>query len=466
MRRLMLALLLLAGHAAAQGLEPDAPAALASFPAAPTTRSLTLPPQYVLTGLPPPRWQGRTSTCVAWAVAYAAGTYFHRARLAEPGAALSPGFAYALGNGDARCLRPSRISAMLDSLRDVGALPLSEWAFDPGWCGRAPTPAERARAATWRIPGWATVPAADLQAARAQLAQNRPVVFALETGTAFGNHKGAGVFDTTESGPDRFGHAMVAVGYDDTKAAFRIQNSAGTDWGDGGQAWLSYRVWQEGVKAGYVITDAQSNAPSDPGAALLARIMAALPPEFALRRAGAEAETRSYVESRTHKAFARSGTGNATYRGSGFDQPGEARESVLERCQVAYGAPCTLVAENDQVRAAAKPEATSMPRATYAGTYDPALVPGRPEQRAAREVQEYGKAANPKAMAWHHVIGAFAVVGAAGQREAEAEALRRCAAHPDVQRFGMIPCFLYATGNRVVLPQRATAPITPESAKP
>jgi hypothetical protein len=300
--------------ARAQGLVPEDDAALATVPVAQASRSLTLPPRFLLSGLPLPRSQGRTGTCVAWAVAYAAGTYFHRARLGtSPEAALSPGFAYAVANGDTRCLSGGRISVMLNALRDVGALPLSEYAYDPGWCGRVPTEAERRRAADFRIPGWATVPGGNPALAKAQIAQGSPVIFALQIGRAFNAHRGAaGVFDVLETGEELYGHAMVAVGYDDALQAFRIQNSAGTSWGEDGMAWLSYRVWRERVQTGYVITDQAppaasgtvsasppAPAPADAGAnAAFDRLAAALPPPLRTVR-WIEPWLRVYVTERT-----------------------------------------------------------------------------------------------------------------------------------------------------------------------
>ena len=40
---------------------------------------------------------------------------------------------------------------------------------------------------------------------------------------------------------------MVVVGYDDAKQAFRIQNSWGRTWGDGGYGWFSYEFWKRNV---------------------------------------------------------------------------------------------------------------------------------------------------------------------------------------------------------------------------
>jgi C1A family cysteine protease len=46
---------------------------------------------------------------------------------------------------------------------------------------------------------------------------------------------------------------MTAIGYDDNRAAFRIQNSWGRKWGDGGYAWLGYDFWAHNTHVGYVI---------------------------------------------------------------------------------------------------------------------------------------------------------------------------------------------------------------------
>jgi C1A family cysteine protease len=49
------------------------------------------------------------------------------------------------------------------------------------------------------------------------------------------------------------GHAMVAVGYDDAKQAFLIQNSWGPSWGNKGYGWFGYDFWKRNVRVGHVI---------------------------------------------------------------------------------------------------------------------------------------------------------------------------------------------------------------------
>ena len=45
------------------------------------------------------------------------------------------------------------------------------------------------------------------------------------------------------------GHAMVLVGWDDAKNAFKVANSWGTDWADKGYGWIDYAFLQKQLKA-------------------------------------------------------------------------------------------------------------------------------------------------------------------------------------------------------------------------
>jgi hypothetical protein len=234
-----------------QGLLPETAATLAAATQAPAFRGVLPPRAEIPAGLPPPRDQG----CVSWAVTYYAASYALRARRSagQTPLALSPGFTYGLVAGDPQCRTPSRITATLTLLRDVGTLPIEEFAFDGGWCGRRPTGRERARAAAFRIAGWGIVNGRELTAVKGQIAAGRPVIFNMLVGGALRRHRGAGTFTAVENGAGTTGHAMLAIGYDDERQAFRIVNSWGAAWGDGGFAWLAYAVWETQVGTGYVI---------------------------------------------------------------------------------------------------------------------------------------------------------------------------------------------------------------------
>ena len=64
---------------------------------------------------------------------------------------VKPGARVAVGVGSRGIANlQTMVRATLDVLRDTGALPLPEYAYDPGWCGRLPTPEQQARAESFR----------------------------------------------------------------------------------------------------------------------------------------------------------------------------------------------------------------------------------------------------------------------------------------------------------------------------
>jgi C1A family cysteine protease len=239
----------------AQGVAPETAATLATAPPAPTFRGVLPPRADLSAGLPPVRDQGWTDSCVSWATAYYAASFALRARRgsSDRPVALSPGFTYGLVAGDPNCRTGTRISATLELLRTMGTLPIEEFSFDGGWCGRHPTEAERARAASFRISGWGVVSGREITAVKGQIAAGRPVIFNMQIGDALRRHRGAGTFTVVETGPRTTGHAMLAVGYDDERQAFRIVNSWGAAWGEGGFAWMAYAVWEAQVGPAFVI---------------------------------------------------------------------------------------------------------------------------------------------------------------------------------------------------------------------
>jgi hypothetical protein len=67
------------------------------------------------------------------------------------------------------------------------------------------------------------------------------VVFGMGVSERFENMVGNRVYDDTSS-PRTGDHAMVLVGYSERRQAFKVMNSWGTGWGDGGFGWVSYRA--------------------------------------------------------------------------------------------------------------------------------------------------------------------------------------------------------------------------------
>lgn len=170
----------------------------------------------------------------------------------------------------------------------------------------------------------------------------------------------------------------------------------------------------------------------------------------------------SYAKSGGGRALAAAPRAGKMWRTANWPNGDAARERVLERCQQYYDEPCLLVAVDDTVLPPAPNNATAlwdMPRVRYQGSFDVARIPAlrdRDLQRA--DVAGYKSAPGPKAAAFH-ADGIFRIVsGAPSQAAAEERALQACNTDP-ARRPTTTACVLYAVGDRVVLPLRATVPI-------
>jgi uncharacterized caspase-like protein len=135
-------------------------------------------------------------------------------------------------------------------------------------------------------------------------------------------------------------------------------------------------------------------------------------------------------------------------------------EMTLERCELAYGQACMLVAVNDRLSGEQPPR--QMPRLAHAGRFDLTQVPGVPTSRrqGGSDLTRYLAGAEPKAIAVHATGRYFWSTGASSRRAAEEAALAAC--NEDRQRNRRDgQCLLYATGNQVVLPARRQTPSPP-----
>jgi hypothetical protein len=241
------------GSARAQGAIIETLDDLMNVPQAPGFRG-ALPARVDLAAnIPTPGTQGSSGSCVSWAVTYAAASQAARRAGLGPTLRLSPSFTYNKLSRDPICVAGTTPSATLDMVRDVGALPFEEYVFDGGWCGRLPTDAELQRAAKYRIKGWSKLDARKIEDVKSQLARGVAVIYDMSPDDQFQKFKGNSVIDIPGKMNGGGGHAMIAIGYDDARKAFRIQNSWGRSWGDGGYAWLGYDFWVRNTEVGYVI---------------------------------------------------------------------------------------------------------------------------------------------------------------------------------------------------------------------
>lgn len=248
-----------------------------------------LPKQVDLSPLvPQPGNQGRQPSCVAWATTYAAHSFLvaeNAAARKTPAAPMSPAYVYnRLRRPGSACDRAVRIVDALRLLQSEGSVTLADFPDDITRCEIAAPQALVGKAKANRLTQWHAIARTRRDGAsrvvlddiKGALSRNEPVVFAMPAMADFKALKGDTVY--RHETPEKTNwHAMAAIGYDEARQAFRIINSWGDYWGDGGYAWIDYQTFallvgeayamkMEGPKPA-VLAESQPLAPADPGAA-------------------------------------------------------------------------------------------------------------------------------------------------------------------------------------------------------
>lgn len=200
--------------------------------------------------------QGAQQSCVAWSVAYALKSYQENVQLGEK-MLFSPSFIYnQINNGENV---PTAVPDALRVLSEQGVCLLDEMPYDEKDWKSKPTGTLRESAKRFRIANWRQINTADIKEVKTFLAGGLPVIVGAQVSEEFiqdGFRKGAD-YEWKEKGKPSGGHAMLVVGYDNTKEAFRVINSWGKNWGDGGYVWVDYKLFQDpdAVMYGFVTKD-------------------------------------------------------------------------------------------------------------------------------------------------------------------------------------------------------------------
>jgi hypothetical protein len=160
-----------------------------------------------------------------------------------------------------------------------------------------------------------------------------------------------------------------------------------------------------------------------------------------------------YAKDTGHKAIAVYMPTGLSFRWYNAPSAEQAERWALEGCQIKFNGPCVLLAVDLALRAAdprtARPAA--MERVAYAGPFRLDLVPIGMERH--HEIQKYIELPGERAIAIRPNNSVVKVAsGKAMRTEAERETLAACNSPADDPS----PCFLYAIGDQVVLPQRRT----------
>lgn len=209
-----------------------------------------------------PAAKGSQGSCVGWAVAYALKTYHERTErgwpLTNDRHLMSPAYVYNQIKVDV----PGGGAYLMDAFNLLLDQGVSSWARMPYSQyddDTQPSAAARAEAANYKIADWGavmrTTHAVFVQEIKHHLVARTPVVIGVSVYPDFVSLSESNPIYDDASGRRRGGHAIVIVGYDDRRSAFKIINSWGTDWGIGGYGWIDYQASEELIHSAYVTKD-------------------------------------------------------------------------------------------------------------------------------------------------------------------------------------------------------------------
>ncbi len=221
--------------------------------------------------MPPPGQQGEQNSCVGWAVAYALKSYQEKldegwnlylsdGRLSAA-RVFSPSFIYNQCNHGQNV--PILYMDAFNVLSEKGAALWTDMPYKAADFVTQPGPDVVRKAGRYKIDFWRQVNVQDLKEVKSHLHAGYPVLIGANVDAAFVKQPAGRIWNTI--GTPIGGHAMVVVGYDDAKQAFRLMNSWGSQWGDNGFCWVDYEHFRKVVNEGYVAKDAHnSSAPAEP----------------------------------------------------------------------------------------------------------------------------------------------------------------------------------------------------------
>jgi len=233
-------------------------------------RLIDLSPQ-----MPPVRHQGSQNSCVGWAVGYYLKSFQERMDQntsygvdSNFSGAYSPAFVYNITKEGDSCEAGSSIVAGLDILNKIGIASWQEMPYTQKSCSTIPSSEAIKEAACAKISLFQRfsldypIKPQTLQVMKYQLSQNNPIVVALFPYEGFMNPKqynGEYYFkEYDENESLAMAHAVVVVGYDENRSAFKIVNSWGKEWGNEGYLWIDYSVFAQIVFEAYIALDEKS----------------------------------------------------------------------------------------------------------------------------------------------------------------------------------------------------------------
>jgi hypothetical protein len=230
-----------------------------SIPLASTPLLGNIPDEVDLSSkFPRPGNQGRQSSCVGWAVSYLK-TYHEFVERGWSNTVqehqFSPSFIYnQIKSSPNSCEGGSNFVDALNILRRDGIASLRDFPYDETACSATPSASVKQRSREFSIADWRRVNVQDEVEIKTQLASGFPVLIGMMVDDLFSRLTGNQIY-SRPGGVGRGGHAMVVVGYSESRSAFKVINSWGTDWGANGFGWVSFAAFRQTVREAFVAQD-------------------------------------------------------------------------------------------------------------------------------------------------------------------------------------------------------------------
>lgn len=212
--------------------------------------------------MPSPGNQGLQASCVGWAVAYAKSYQENIERIKSGNQKLmhSPSYIYNQIVSWRQCDKGSYIKDALNLVKSKGIPLLDDFPYNQNNCTNMPSTYVDNSASKRKAIDWKVVDLDDTSIVQDLLANALPVIVGIAVYDNFFSYKG-GIY-TAPSGRYSGAHAMVVVGYDKNKDAYKLINSWGRMWGDNGYLWITPNALAAITKEAYVLFDgSQSNVP-------------------------------------------------------------------------------------------------------------------------------------------------------------------------------------------------------------
>lgn len=212
-----------------------------------------LPSKILFPELPTALNQGFKGSCIAYAIADACTLMNNETKTLADG---KPNYnAYASGDYLYEKCRISKNSCQggiyyidaLDVLKTEGTTTYSDMGLT--LCGTLPTKSQQNNAKKFRINDYYRLTSdtgkPTLEDIKRQLANGNPVIISIAIDNDF-TSSSIKLWDINNS-VYAGGHAVVLTGYDNEKQAFRLLNSWGSNWGENGYLWATYRKIEQAI---------------------------------------------------------------------------------------------------------------------------------------------------------------------------------------------------------------------------